>query len=156
MREAGIVAVDAAKKDGRWERAYAGPATMRVPEDFERVIARDGAAAAAAKKFFEGLGKSDRYSVLWRVETASPRSRAQRIEALVGMLAEGKLPGARAEAVVKSKKKNAETKKVIKRKKTAVKKSSVGEQDESALPTPHDDDEEKQPRRSGLRRRIQI
>lgn len=152
MREAGLKAVEAAKADGRWERAYKGPATITVPEDFAAVLAAKDNGAAA--EFFERLSKSDRYAVLWRVETASPRSRAQRIEALVKMLGEGKVPGAKADAVVKVKK-NAEVKKGVKRK-AAVKKTSSDVQVESALPTAADDDEdeeEKQPRRSGLRRR---
>lgn len=89
MRPAGIAAVDAAKADGRWERAYAGPASMSVPEDFREALERvDGAGKA-----FEGLKRSERYAVLWRVETASPAVRGRRIEALVKMLAEGKVPG---------------------------------------------------------------
>lgn len=89
MRPAGLAAVDAAKADGRWERAYAGPASMRVPEDFREVLERvDGAGTV-----FEGLKRSERYAVLWRVETASPAARKGRIEALVKMLAEGKVPG---------------------------------------------------------------
>ena len=147
MRPAGIAAVEAAKADGRWERAYAGPATITVPDDFAAVLAADSAAAS----FFEAMNKSDRYSVLWRVQTASPRSRAQRIESLVQMLAEGKRPGAPAKSAVKLKK-NAEKKKVIK-KKAFVKKSSPSVQLESAPPV--HDDQEIQPRRSGLRRRTE-
>lgn len=45
-----------------------------------------------AREFFEGLKKTERYSVLWRVETASPSVRGKRIDALVKMLVEGKLP----------------------------------------------------------------
>jgi uncharacterized protein YdeI (YjbR/CyaY-like superfamily) len=89
MRPAGLAAVDAAKADGRWERAYAGPASMVVPEDFREALARvDGAGS-----FFEGLKRSERYAVLWRVETASVAARGRRIEALVRMLADGKRVG---------------------------------------------------------------
>jgi len=89
IRPAGITAVNAAKADGRWERAYAGPATITVPED----LATSLAALPAALAFFEGLNKSDRYSVLWRVETASPTARSNRIKMLVEMLAVGKVAG---------------------------------------------------------------
>lgn len=147
MRPAGIAAVEAAKADGRWERAYAGPATITVPDDFATALAADSTAAS----FFETLNKTDRYSVLWRVQTASPRSRAERIASLVQLLAEGKRPGARAKAAVKVKK-SAETKKVIK-KKAAVKKGSSGAEPESAPPA--DDYQETLPRRTGLRRRTQ-
>lgn len=88
MRPAGLAAVDAAKADGRWERAYAGPATIEVPEDLAAALT----AEPKAKKFFEGLNKTDRYAVLWRVQTASPQARAKRIETLLEMLVEGKSP----------------------------------------------------------------
>ncbi|KAJ5168491.1 uncharacterized protein N7482_004085 [Penicillium canariense] len=88
MRPAGLAAVDAAKADGRWERAYAGPATITVPDDLAAALA----AEVGAKSFFETLNKSDRYAVLWRVQTASPTVRAKRIDNMVQMLAEGKRP----------------------------------------------------------------
>ncbi|KAL8992835.1 MAG: hypothetical protein Q9188_007486 [Gyalolechia gomerana] len=88
MRPAGIAAVEAAKADGRWERAYAGPATMQVPRDFATALAAEPTAAAV----FEKMNKTERYSVLWRVQTASPQSREKRIENLVCMMAEGKRP----------------------------------------------------------------
>jgi uncharacterized protein YdeI (YjbR/CyaY-like superfamily) len=87
MRPAGLAAVEAAKADGRWERAYAGPATITVPDDLAEALA----AEPAAKKAFEGLDGPNRYAVLWRVHTAaSDATRAKRIAALVQMLAEGR------------------------------------------------------------------
>lgn len=89
MRPAGIAAVDAAKGDGRWDRAYAGPAGMELPEDFMEVLA----GFPAAGRFFESLNRSERYAVLWRVQTAAPAVRMKRIGALVGMLARGETGG---------------------------------------------------------------
>ena len=149
MRPAGVAAVEAAKADGRWERAYSGPATVTVPDDFATALAAEPAAAS----FFEGMNKSDRYSVLWRVQTASPRSRALRIESLVQMLAEGKRPGASVKAAPKiaaKAKKKVDTKKTIKRK-AAVKESVARKQHENQ---PLEEvDQGTQPRRAGLRSR---
>jgi uncharacterized protein YdeI (YjbR/CyaY-like superfamily) len=87
MRPAGLAAVEAAKADGRWERAYAGSATITVPPDLTEALA----AEPAAKAEFEALDGANRYAVLFRVHTAaSPATRAKRIAALVTMLAEGK------------------------------------------------------------------
>jgi uncharacterized protein YdeI (YjbR/CyaY-like superfamily) len=87
MRPAGLAAVRAAQDDGRWDRAYAGPATITVPDDLAAALAASPAAAAA----FEGLDGTNRYSVLWRVHTAAtPQTRAKRIVACVEMLAEGR------------------------------------------------------------------
>jgi uncharacterized protein YdeI (YjbR/CyaY-like superfamily) len=89
MRPAGLAQVEAARADGRWERAYAGPATMTVPDDLAAALAAEPAAA----EFFAGLDRTHRYAVLWRVETAhTPQTRAKRIAALVQLLAEGRSP----------------------------------------------------------------
>ncbi|MGY1716537.1 YdeI family protein [Geodermatophilus sp. SYSU D01106] len=87
MRPAGLAQVEAARADGRWERAYAGPATITVPDDLAAALA----AEPAAQEAFAGLDGTNRYAVLWRVHTAaSPATRAKRIAALVAMLAEGR------------------------------------------------------------------
>jgi uncharacterized protein YdeI (YjbR/CyaY-like superfamily) len=89
MRPAGLAAVEAARADGRWERAYAGAATITVPDDLAAALA----AEPAAQEAFATLDGTNRYAVLWRVHTApSPATRAGRIAALVRMLAEGRRP----------------------------------------------------------------
>jgi uncharacterized protein YdeI (YjbR/CyaY-like superfamily) len=60
MRPAGIAAAEAAKADSRWECAYAGPATITVPNDLATALAAEPAAAS----FFEDMNKTDRYAVL--------------------------------------------------------------------------------------------
>lgn len=87
MRPPGLAAVEAARADGRWERAYAGSATITVPDDLAAALAAEPAAQAA----FDGLDGANRYAVLWRVHTAaSETTRAKRIASLVQMLAEGR------------------------------------------------------------------
>ena len=89
MRPAGLAAVEAARADGRWERAYAGAATITVPDDLAAALA----AEPAAQEAFATLDGTNRYAVLWRVHTAaSPATRAGRIASLVQMLAEGRRP----------------------------------------------------------------
>jgi uncharacterized protein YdeI (YjbR/CyaY-like superfamily) len=87
MRPTGLAAVEAARADGRWERAYAGSATITVPDDLAAALA----AEPAAQREFEVLDGANRYAVLWRVHTApSDKARTNRIAALVQMLAEGR------------------------------------------------------------------
>jgi uncharacterized protein YdeI (YjbR/CyaY-like superfamily) len=87
MRPAGLAAVEAAQADGRWDRAYAGSATITVPDDLAAALAEQ----PAAQQFFEELDGANRYAVLWRVHTATtPATRAKRIATLVQMLAEGR------------------------------------------------------------------
>jgi uncharacterized protein YdeI (YjbR/CyaY-like superfamily) len=87
MRPAGLAAVEAAQADGRWDRAYAGQATITVPDDLAAALA----AEPAARRAFESLDGANRYAVLWRVHTAgTPETRARRIATCVQMLAEGR------------------------------------------------------------------
>ena len=87
MRPAGLAAVEAAKADGRWERAYAGPATITVPGDLAAALDAEPEARAA----FDALDGANRYAVLHRVHTAAtPATRAKRIATAVDMLREGR------------------------------------------------------------------
>jgi uncharacterized protein YdeI (YjbR/CyaY-like superfamily) len=147
IRPAGLAAVEAAKVDGRWKRAYAGPASITVPDDFATAVAGDAAAAA----FFEGLNKSDRYSVVWRVQTASPKFRTKRIEVLVQTLAAGKVPGGEAKLAGKSRKNTAFQKAV--KTTTTVKRQVSSSRQPKSLGTVQDG-RVRQPRREGLRRRL--
>ncbi|SDF74011.1 Uncharacterized conserved protein YdeI, YjbR/CyaY-like superfamily, DUF1801 family [Blastococcus aurantiacus] len=89
MRPAGLAAVEAAKADGRWERAYAGPATITVPDDLTAALD----AVPAARAAFDALNGQNRYAVLHRVHTATTeKTRAKRIAALVELLATGGTP----------------------------------------------------------------
>jgi uncharacterized protein YdeI (YjbR/CyaY-like superfamily) len=89
MRPAGLAAVEAAKADGRWERAYAGPATITLPDDLAAALDAEPGARAA----FDALDGQNRYAVLHRVHTAAtPATRARRIAAAVQLLADGGRP----------------------------------------------------------------
>ncbi|KID84550.1 hypothetical protein MGU_08214 [Metarhizium guizhouense ARSEF 977] len=86
MHDTGRAEVDAARADGRWDRAYAGPATMRVPADFAAALQANREAGEA----FERLGRSARFPFLWRVATAKKEeTRRRRIDTFVAMLARG-------------------------------------------------------------------
>ena len=87
MRPAGLAAVQRAKAEGTWDAAYAGAATIEVPDDFQAALA----ANRAASEMFARLDGANRYALLYRITTArSPDTRARRIEELVDMLAQGK------------------------------------------------------------------
>ena len=89
MRPRGQAEIERAQADGRWERAYAGPATAQTPDDLAAALA----ASPSAAELFARLTGQNRYAVLHRVLTApSAASRAARIERLVGMLARGETP----------------------------------------------------------------
>ena len=87
MRPAGLSEIERARKDGRWDAAYTPQSTAQVPDDLRIALAKSKKAA----RFFETLDGSNRYSILYRVQTAKkPETRAARIATYVAMLAEGK------------------------------------------------------------------
>jgi uncharacterized protein YdeI (YjbR/CyaY-like superfamily) len=86
MKPAGLAQVEAAKADGRWERAYAGQATAETPEDFKIALAKNKQAA----EFFESLTKANKYAFIWRLHHVKrAETRAANIEKYVQMLAKG-------------------------------------------------------------------
>ncbi|KAL8341594.1 hypothetical protein RB598_003499 [Gaeumannomyces tritici] len=87
MRARGRAEVDTAVADGRWGRAYLSGANVEVPPDLQAALDADGRGAAA---FFAGLGKTKRYSILWRIETVKrEETRRRKIAQFVDMLARG-------------------------------------------------------------------
>jgi len=86
MAPAGLLEVERAQADGRWDAAYDSPSTATVPDDLQRALDESPAASAA----FAALDGQNRYAILHRVQTAKkPETRARRIERFVAMLAEG-------------------------------------------------------------------
>lgn len=86
MHPSGLVEVEAAKADGRWDAAYAPASTAQVPPDL--LAALDALPEAAT--FFATLKGANRYAVLYRVSTAKkPETRAKRIADFVAMLQRG-------------------------------------------------------------------
>jgi uncharacterized protein YdeI (YjbR/CyaY-like superfamily) len=86
MQPAGLAEVERAKTDGRWDVAYAGPATAVVPDDLAAAIAADPAAAA----MFERLTSQNRYAILHRLgQLKRAETRTRRIGEYVAMLARG-------------------------------------------------------------------
>jgi len=86
MTPAGIAAVEAAQADGRWEAAYAGPASAETPPDLVAALA----ANPAAQAMFDVLTSQNRYALYHRltgIKTEAARER--RVEEFVAMLARG-------------------------------------------------------------------
>jgi uncharacterized protein YdeI (YjbR/CyaY-like superfamily) len=87
MKPAGLAQVEAAQQDGRWEAAYPPQSSLTVPEDFQRALDENPAAA----EFFATLRGTRRYSFIYRITDAKrPETRARRIREFVAMLAEGR------------------------------------------------------------------
>jgi uncharacterized protein YdeI (YjbR/CyaY-like superfamily) len=86
MQPAGKAAVERARRDGSWEKAYAGPATIEVPDDLAAALAAQPQAAAT----FARLTSQNRYAILYRLSTATrAETRSRRLDQYVAMLARG-------------------------------------------------------------------
>ena len=86
MRPAGLSEVERAKKDGRWDKAYAGQGTAQVPDDLMQALSK----SKKAKAFFETLDSKNRYAILYRIHNAKKvETRLARIEKFVAMLLQG-------------------------------------------------------------------
>jgi uncharacterized protein YdeI (YjbR/CyaY-like superfamily) len=86
MHPAGLAEVERAQADGRWDAAYAGSKSIEVPADFAAALRADPRAEA----MFQKLDSRNRYSILYRIETAKrPDTRSRRIDQFVAMLARG-------------------------------------------------------------------
>lgn len=86
MKPAGLKAVNKAKADGRWEKAYEAASKMTIPEDFLKELSKNKKAEAV----FMGLNKTNLFSIGFRLQTAKkPETREKRMKQIIQMLAKG-------------------------------------------------------------------
>ena len=87
MKPSGQAEIIVAQADGRWQNAYSSSSTAQVPVAFQ--VALDG--NDKARRFFDALNKTQRYSFLWRIMTTKRfETRKRKIAQFVDLLAEGK------------------------------------------------------------------
>ncbi len=86
MHASGIAEMDRAKADGRWEAAYAGPASIEVPQELTKALA----ANPKAKAKFATLNSQNRYAILFRLSNLKTDvARDRNVEKFIGMLERG-------------------------------------------------------------------
>lgn len=86
MQPAGLKAIEAAKADGRWAKAYDGQKTMTVPEDFQAALNK----SKKAKAFFETLNRVNRFAILFRIHNVKKaETRTKKIKQFIEMLEKG-------------------------------------------------------------------
>jgi uncharacterized protein YdeI (YjbR/CyaY-like superfamily) len=84
MQPSGLVHVEAARKDGRWESAYSGSAEMVIPDEFLSELKKN----KIAHGFFETLDRKNLFAIYHRLQTAKrPETRKKRISDLIAQLA---------------------------------------------------------------------
>ena len=86
MKPAGLKTIALAKQDGRWAAAYESQKNISIPADFQAVLDKN----KKAKAFFATLNSANRYSFLFRIQTAKKaETRAKRISQFAEMLEKG-------------------------------------------------------------------
>ena len=86
MTEYGLRHVDAAKADGRWDRAYQGAKDMTFPEDLLAAINSE----PKAKKMLSRLSAQNRFALAFRVHNMKTEAgRKKKIATFVAMLKRG-------------------------------------------------------------------
>lgn len=86
MQPAGLLEIEKAKQDGRWERAYDSPKNMVIPEDFLKELAKNQKAEA----FFKTLNKTNVFTIGLRLQTAKKQeTRERRMQVIIAMLEKG-------------------------------------------------------------------
>ena len=86
MTEHGLREVQAAKADGRWDRAYGSGKDLKIPDDLQAAIDAD----PKAKAMLAALSAQNRFALAFRVHNMkTPAGRERKIAAFVEMLAKG-------------------------------------------------------------------
>ncbi|EJE49552.1 hypothetical protein PMI14_05889 [Acidovorax sp. CF316] len=86
MTPHGLAHVDAAKADGRWDRAYGSGKDLKIPDDLQAAID----AHPQARKMLPTLTEQNRFALAFRVHNLKTEAgRRKKIEAFVEMLARG-------------------------------------------------------------------
>ena len=83
MKDAGLAAIETAKKNGRWDNAYESQKNITVPDDLQDALNKN----KKAKAFFDKLSSQNRFAILFRTSQAKkPETRARKITEFVLML----------------------------------------------------------------------
>ena len=83
MQAAGLMAIEKAKENGRWEAAYDSHRTAIPSPDFQAALQSSPEAAA----FFATLNSQNRYAILFRIQTVKKaETRQKRIQQFIEML----------------------------------------------------------------------
>lgn len=86
MLPSGMAAVESAKADGRWDKAYDTPTNTKIPEDFMKELEKNVKAYAQ----FKTLNKTNLFAIAYRLQTAKKEeTRMRRMNAIIQMLENG-------------------------------------------------------------------
>ena len=83
MKASGLAAIEEAKKNGQWDKAYHSPANISIPDDLQKALDKN----KKAKAFFEKLNAQNRYAILYRIhQVKREETKSKKIAEYVKML----------------------------------------------------------------------
>lgn len=86
MKPPGLAAVEAAKKDGRWQNAYDSPKNMTAPKDFLELLKKH----KKAYDFYQTCNRSNTFYIAFQLNTAKkPETRERRMRVILERLEKG-------------------------------------------------------------------
>lgn len=86
MKPAGLEAIEKAKQNGLWDKAYESQSNATMPEDFAAELERN----EKAKAFYETLNRQNKYAILFRIHNVKKEeTRKKKIAQFVEMLEKG-------------------------------------------------------------------
>lgn len=87
MKPAGFTAIERAKINGNWDKAYEPQRLITIPDDFQRELNN----YPTAQTFFHNLDSRNRYAILHRIQnTRNELKRKEKIEQYIEMLLDKK------------------------------------------------------------------
>jgi Uncharacterized protein conserved in bacteria len=86
MKPPGLEAIEKAKQNGLWDKAYASSSNVTMPEDLAAALEQNAKAAA----FYETLNKQNKFAILFRIHNVKKEeTRKKKIMQFVEMLEKG-------------------------------------------------------------------
>lgn len=86
MRPSGLKAIEVAKQNGLWDKAYESQSVATIPDDLAIELERN----VKAKTFYDSLDKQNKYAILFRIHNAKKQeTRVKRIQQFITMLEQG-------------------------------------------------------------------
>ena len=93
MQQAGLIHVEAAKADGRWQAAYSISNDNEIPEDFLAAVEASAGINGNTKEFFDTLSKSSRNIIAYGLKSAKKEeTRKKRFDKFLAMLEDNVRP----------------------------------------------------------------
>jgi uncharacterized protein YdeI (YjbR/CyaY-like superfamily) len=86
MKPSGLAAIEDARKNGQWEKAYFSSSKIEIPDDLQKALNKN----KKAKAFFAKLSSQNRYAILYRLhQVKREETKKRKIEDYIAMLERG-------------------------------------------------------------------